>query len=90
VDFLPLVGAAGAYRNFFYAIGFAGHGLALASYAGRMITDLVLERPGPGRARWERRTWPMPPEPLRGMVAKALTGWWGRRDSAVDRQVAAR
>jgi glycine/D-amino acid oxidase-like deaminating enzyme len=90
VDFLPLVGAAGAYRNFFYAIGFAGHGLALASYAGRMITDLVLERPGPGRALWERRTWPMPPEPLRWMVAKALTGWWGRRDSAVDRQVAAR
>jgi glycine/D-amino acid oxidase-like deaminating enzyme len=90
VDFLPLVGASGAHRNFFHAIGFGGHGLALGSYAGRMITDLVLERPGPGRALWERRTWPMPPAPLRWMVAKALTGWWGRRDGAVDRQVAAR
>jgi glycine/D-amino acid oxidase-like deaminating enzyme len=82
LDFLPHVGRGGPHRNVLYAIGYAGHGVALASYAGRMIADLLLEREGPGAALWARRHVPLPPEPLRWGVAKALIGlfeWMDRR-----------
>jgi glycine/D-amino acid oxidase-like deaminating enzyme len=82
LDFLPHVGRGGPHRNVLYAIGYAGHGVALASYAGRMIADLLLEREGPGAALWTRRHVPLPPEPLRWGVATALIGlfeWMDRR-----------
>jgi glycine/D-amino acid oxidase-like deaminating enzyme len=68
-----------------YAIGYAGHGVALASYAGRMIADLLLEREGPGAALWTRRHVPLPPEPLRWGVAMALIGLFEWMDRRADR-----
>src|SRR5262249_36189270 len=44
LDFLPAVGVTGAYRNVFYSVGYAGHGIAMASYAGTMLADLLLGR----------------------------------------------
>jgi glycine/D-amino acid oxidase-like deaminating enzyme len=85
LDFLPAVGRGGRHRNVVHAVGYAGHGVALASYAGRMVTDLLLERDGPGRALWSRRVIPLPPEPLRWLVARGLTGVLGVVDRRVDR-----
>ena len=68
LDFLPAVGRLGKHGNVLYAVGYAGHGVALASYAGRMLTDLLLERNGPGSALWSRRRLPLPPEPLRWLI----------------------
>lgn len=85
LDFLPRVGRRG---NVLYAIGWAGHGLAQASYAGEMIADLLLERDGPGVALWGRRGLPMPPEPLRWLVSQALTRTFEWMDRRVDRKVA--
>lgn len=85
LDFLPRVGRGGPHRNVLHAIGYAGHGVALASYSGRMIADLLLERESPGAALWTRRHVPLPPEPLRGAVARALIGmftWMDRRADA--------
>jgi glycine/D-amino acid oxidase-like deaminating enzyme len=85
LDFLPAVGVTGAYRNVYYSAGYAGHGIALGSYAGTMIADLLLGRDGPGRALWGHRKPPMPPEPLRWLVAKGLVGAFGAIDRRVDR-----
>ena len=82
LDFLPVVGRRGAVVH---AIGYAGHGLALASYAGEMIADLLLERDGPGRSLWSRWSVPLPPEPLRWLAARALTGIFSAMDRRVDR-----
>ena len=50
LDFLPAVGVTGVHRNVFYSVGYAGHGIAMASYAGTMIADLLARprRPGAG------------------------------------------
>ncbi len=85
LDFLPAVGVTGAYRNVYYSVGYAGHGIAMGSYAGTMIADLLLGRDGPGRTLWGHRKVPMPPEPLRWLVATGLVGAFGVMDRRVDR-----
>jgi gamma-glutamylputrescine oxidase len=87
LDFLPAVGVTGAYRNVFYSVGYAGHGIAMASYAGTMIADLLLGRDGPGRALWAHRKVPMPPEPLRWLVARGLVAALEAVDRRVDRAI---
>jgi gamma-glutamylputrescine oxidase len=82
LDFLPLVGRRG---RVIHATSFAGHGLAMASYAGVMVRDLLFERPGPGEALWGRRGIPMPPEPLRWLAFRGLTGLFGFIDARADR-----
>ena len=81
LDFLPVVRRRG---NVVHAVGYAGHGLALASYAGRMVADLLLERDGPGAALWTRRVLPLPPEPLRWLIVRSLTAIFGRMDRKAD------
>ena len=85
LDFLPLLGRTGRRRNLVYAVGFAGHGLALASLAGQLVRDLVLEREGPGASLVERWVPPLPPEPLRWLLQRALTGAFTALDRRVDR-----
>ena len=85
LDFLPVVERMGRHGNILHAIGYAGHGIALASYAGRMVADLLLERDGPGAALWSRRRLPLPPEPFRWLVVRGLIGFFGGVDRRVDR-----
>jgi glycine/D-amino acid oxidase-like deaminating enzyme len=85
LDFLPAVGRAGKHQNLLYAVGFAGHGIGLASYSGRMLADLLLERAGPGAALWSRTRIPLPPEPLRWLVVRGLAGLLGVTDRRTDR-----
>ena len=49
LDFLPALGVTGRFRNLYYAVSYAGHGLALASYAGTVLADWIAGRDGPGR-----------------------------------------
>jgi hypothetical protein len=86
LDFLPAVGSAGRHGNVYYSIGYAGHGIALASYAGTMLTDMIAGRDGPGEALWGRRQVPLPPEPaaLARGAPEALTGVFSAIDQRVD------
>jgi glycine/D-amino acid oxidase-like deaminating enzyme len=88
LDFLPAVGCTGRYRNIYYSVGYAGHGLALASYAGTMIADLMHQQDGPGSALWAHWKIPLPPEPLRWLTVRAINGFLEAKDRRVDRQVA--
>jgi glycine/D-amino acid oxidase-like deaminating enzyme len=87
LDFLPAVGCLGRHRNIYYSVGYAGHGIALASYAGTMIADLMHEREGPGSALWGHRKILLPPEPLRWLTVRALSGFFEARDRRVDRTI---
>ena len=49
------------------------------------MADLLLERSGPVAALWTRRRLPLPPEPLRWLTVRALTGLFGALDRRVDR-----
>ncbi|RIL07042.1 MAG: FAD-dependent oxidoreductase [Proteobacteria bacterium] len=89
LDFLPAMGVTGRFRNLYYALSYAGHGLALASYAGTALADWIAGREGPGRILHERWRPPLPPEPLRWLVVKALTGGLRAVDARVDRRVRA-
>ncbi len=89
LDFLPAVGRAGTAGRILYSLAYAGHGIAMASYAGRMLVDLENGRTGPGSALWERRGWPIPPEPLRWLVFRGLNGLFEAIDRRVDRSLAA-
>jgi glycine/D-amino acid oxidase-like deaminating enzyme len=85
LDMLPALGATGRHGNLLYAIGYAGHGVHLASFAGRMLADWMAGRQGPGRVLLERRHASLPPEPLRWLAlrgASALLRW---SDARVDR-----
>ena len=67
-----------------YAVGCTGHGVALTQMNGQILRDLVLERKTDLTDLWfvNRRTWPMPPEPIRFAAARtvatamALDDWW--------------
>jgi glycine/D-amino acid oxidase-like deaminating enzyme len=87
LDFLPWVGRTGRFDNVLYAAGWAGHGIALASYAGPMLVDLLGGGNGPGWPLWDRRWLPLPPEPLRWLTVRALTAGFGLVDARVDRAV---
>ncbi|MFN8543627.1 MAG: FAD-binding oxidoreductase [Candidatus Binatia bacterium] len=86
LDFLPVVGRTGPHGNVLYSVGYAGHGLALASYAGTMLADLACGRAGMGAAL-ARRWLPLPPEPLRWLVVHGITRTFDWIDARVDRAV---
>jgi glycine/D-amino acid oxidase-like deaminating enzyme len=86
LDFLPAMGCTGRHRNLFYAAGYSGHGVALASYAGTALADWIVGREGPGRVLIDRRSLPLPPEPLRWLVAHGLSGALSALDRRLDRK----
>jgi glycine/D-amino acid oxidase-like deaminating enzyme len=66
------------------SVGCTGHGVALTQMNGRIIRDLILERKTELTDLWfvNKRTLPMPPEPVLSIVTKsvatamALDDWW--------------
>ncbi len=63
----PEIGRAGRNRRAFYALGYSGMGVSLATLSGRVLADLVEGREAP----WENLLYlhdpvaPLPPEPFR-------------------------
>jgi len=88
LDFLPVLGRTGKAGRILYGMSYAGHGLAMATLAGRLLADLASGREGPGSALWDRRGMRMPPEPLRWLVFRALNGCLEAIDRRVDRSIA--
>jgi hypothetical protein len=57
-----------------YSLGCVGHGVAMTTYQGQMLRDLVLERRTDlTELFWvNRRVIPLPPEPLRFAIGDGL------------------
>lgn len=79
-DRVCTMGVGGAARNLYYALGYSGHGLALAALAGRVLADLYAG----DHDRWrdlpfyQRRLPLLPPDPLRWLGYQVYTRLTGR------------
>lgn len=87
LDFLPAVGKLRGDPRIGHALAFAGHGVALAGYAGHQIVDELLGRHEGDRALFDHRSWWIPPEPLRWLTARLLLGMFGAMDARLDRRI---
>ncbi len=86
LDFLPAIGRKRGHPNLLYSVGYAGHGVAMASYAGTRLAGMALGTdPGP-RELTERRRIPLPPEPLRTLGVKGLIKAFEAVDRRTDRR----
>jgi glycine/D-amino acid oxidase-like deaminating enzyme len=80
LDRVCAMGVRGAHRNIYYALGYSGHGIALALLAGRVLADLHEGNHEAWRDLpfYQRRLRPLPPEPLRWLAYQAYTRLTGR------------
>jgi glycine/D-amino acid oxidase-like deaminating enzyme len=80
LDRVCSMGARGRHANVYFALGYSGHGLALAALAGRVLCDLYAGDAGPWRALpfHERRLPRIPPEPFRWIGYQLYTRATGR------------
>ncbi len=86
LDFLPAIGRSRRHPGLLYSVGYAGHGVALASYAGHRLAEMALgENLGPAELV-ERRRLPLPPEPLLTAIARGLIGGFSALDRRTDRR----
>jgi gamma-glutamylputrescine oxidase len=86
LDFLPSIGRTGKSGKIVYSLGYAGHGVAMASHLGTLAAGMVLRgEPGPGALTGRRRI-PLPPEPFKWLVAKGIIGALGGLDRRTDKR----
>jgi glycine/D-amino acid oxidase-like deaminating enzyme len=87
IHFLPVLGTTGEQGNVHYAAGFNGHGVAQACAMGPVLADRVLGRPNALAARFAPFAVPLPPEPLRWLLVRAMLGAVVALDRRVDARV---
>ena len=80
LDRVCSMGVGGPNRNIYHALGYSGHGVALALLAGRVLADLHEGNHEAWRDLpfYQRRLLPLPPEPLRWLGYQAYTRLTGR------------
>ena len=74
VDFFPAIGYVGNDKRVVYSLGCVGHGVAMTTYLGQLLRDLVLERRTDLTELFWVNRWviPLPPEPLRFALGDGL------------------
>jgi glycine/D-amino acid oxidase-like deaminating enzyme len=79
--FYPAIGRAHGASDAFYAAGHSGHGIAAATLAGRLITEMYAGDVSAELSYALEHSLPpmMPPEPLRYLGVRGLIWWWQRR-----------
>jgi glycine/D-amino acid oxidase-like deaminating enzyme len=80
LDRVCSMGVGGEHRNVYHALGYSGHGVALALLAGRVLADLYDGNHEAWRDQpfYQKRLLPFPPEPLRWLGYHAYTHLTGR------------
>jgi len=83
LDFLPVIRPL--ETNVYTACAYAGHGIAMATYGGRLAAEMILNKP---RKNYliERKVISIPPEPFRFLVAKILINIFRLIDWFSDRK----
>jgi len=87
LDMVPAVGMLQDQRVV-YTLGCIGHGVSLMPSNGRIVADLVLERKTPLTDLWfvNRKVLPVPGEPLRFLLTRAIRGFFTLQDWWHDRR----
>jgi glycine/D-amino acid oxidase-like deaminating enzyme len=91
-DLFPAMGYLGGDRRVIYSLGCVGQGVALTNMAGQVLRDLVREEETGLTDLFfvNRQLIPLPPEPLRFVIAQgvqrvlALQDGWERRKQPVQ------
>jgi glycine/D-amino acid oxidase-like deaminating enzyme len=80
LDRICSMGVTGEHRNVYHALGYSGHGVALALLAGRVLADLYDGNHEAWRDLpfYQKRLRPMPPEPARWLGYQVWTRLTGR------------
>jgi len=87
-DFIPSFGNVSRNGDVYYASGYGGHGIAMASYSGKVIGDLICGKDlGDAEVLVNRKMVPLPPEPFRWIVIQSMLSGMGLADKLVDRAV---
>lgn len=86
-DTLPILGASGAHRNIFYALGYSGHGIAQATFLGAILAARVRGVRDELAAPFERAIWRWPVEPFRWVGASAVLAALRWLDARTDRKI---
>jgi len=76
----PAIGVGGMHGNVYYAYGYSGHGVALSNLAGRVLCDLYSGDHDAWKDQpfYQNRLHWLPPEPLRWVGYKVVTGLTGK------------
>ena len=83
-----MCGVTGRHSNIHYGLAYNGHGIAQATYMGRLLADRVGGVANEDAALLQRRGIPIPPEPLRWLLVRGLIGLFAGMDRRVDRPLA--
>ena len=77
---VPTMGVRGEHRNVYFALGYSGHGVTLATLAGRVLTDLYSGDDAfwRGLPFYQQRLLWIPPEPMRWAGYHAVTALTGK------------
>ena len=80
LDRICSMGVGGRHRNVYHALGYSGHGVALALLAGRVLADLYAGNHEAWRDQpfYQKRLTPFPPEPLRWLGYQVITRLTGK------------
>jgi gamma-glutamylputrescine oxidase len=85
-NFLPFIGRVGRHRNVVAALGYCGHGIALAGYLGTIAAGIALGTASPPDALRGIKRIPLPPEPLRWLAVRGITAALEALDQRTDRR----
>ena len=83
LDFSQSVGVMGEYKNIYYGLAYAGHGVNLSTLFGKIIADLYA---GEGE-KWKNMPFlnhhfiPLPPEPLKWVSVQANIAYYRMMDA---------
>lgn len=90
LNFLPFIGRVGKHGNIVAALGYSGHGLALAGYLGTVAAGIARGTASAPDVLSGIRRLPLPPEPLRWIAVQGITAALETLDRRTDRRATPR
>jgi glycine/D-amino acid oxidase-like deaminating enzyme len=87
LNFIPMVGALDKRRSVIYGLGYNGHGVAAATAMGSVLADMVRGQENEAADTLSGFVPPLPPEPLRWLIIRAMSGALDWYDGRIDREL---